>query len=66
MRLLAYMVRPGDVVVDKGKRETVKDVRTKSYSNGRREALISLKSGRTIRLDGDDPIRVERGRGGGR
>ncbi|MFI9238501.1 hypothetical protein [Streptomyces sp. NPDC053079] len=55
MRVLAYMLRRGDVVVDGGEEREVKAVRQAG-----RDVIVVFKTGQPLRLETDRDLRVQR------
>ncbi|MEU7167336.1 hypothetical protein AB0A70_22275 [Streptomyces morookaense] len=58
MRLLAYMVENGDLVILRGNPRRVKAVRTERQLNGRDDVIMEFEDGRPLRLDAEDTISV--------
>ncbi|MDT0452505.1 hypothetical protein [Streptomyces hesseae] len=56
MRLLAYMLRSGDVVDDGRDRREVKAVRERGH-----DVIVVFKDGDPMRVGRDDQVTVERG-----
>ncbi|MFF4407173.1 hypothetical protein [Streptomyces sp. NPDC001404] len=60
MRLLAYMVVPGDLVIGHGDPRHVKAVRTERRSDGRDDVVMEFEDSHPLRLDAEDTISVRR------
>ncbi|RLV08141.1 hypothetical protein CTZ27_04725 [Streptomyces griseocarneus] len=60
MRLLAYMIRRGDVVLDGDRQREVKSVRTDRRARDHTETVVFFKSGLPLKVDSESPVRVRR------
>ncbi|WP_414169784.1 hypothetical protein ACMATS_31375 [Streptoverticillium reticulum] len=60
MRLLAYMVENGDLVIGLGDPRRVTAVRTERQPDGRDDVVMEFEGGQPLRLDAEDTVSVRR------